>query len=80
MREGAMRGVIKRIPVDRETGARRGFLFIRPDGAEVDVFGHASAFQATSPKRFDDVREGDRVEYTEIEGDRGPKAIEIRTL
>ena len=77
--KGVMRGSVVRIPVD-ESGRRRGFLFIEPVGGGEDVFGHVSGFQQTSQKSFNEVVEGDKVEFTVIAGPKGDRAIEIRTL
>jgi CspA family cold shock protein len=43
----------------------RGFGFIQPDGGGDDVFFHSSAVQEPS---FDELNEGERVEY-EVEQD-----------
>jgi cold shock CspA family protein len=72
-----MTGVIKRLVTDQETGASRGFGFIRAGG--VEYFVHRSGLEQTT-KRWDELREGDRVEFTPIEGDKGPRAIEVRVL
>ena len=39
----------------------RGFGFIRPDGETQDVFFHSSSVEGTV---FEQLREGDRVEFT----------------
>ena len=74
------RGTIARIPIDRETQARRGFFFITLADGEQDVFAYRNGMQWTSSKQFDDLRVGDEVEFILIAGEKGPKAIEIRTL
>jgi cold shock CspA family protein len=70
-------GVIKRLVTDRETGASRGFGFIRAEGLE--YFFHRSGMERTT-KDWDDLREGDRVEFTPIAGDKGMRAIEVRVV
>lgn len=72
-------GTVIRIPVYQDDPTRkRGFFFVKGEDG-VDYFAHASGMQQTS-KRFAEVVEGDRVEFTPIEGDKGPRAIEIRVL
>ena len=45
----------------RSVHGDRGFGFIRPDGETQDVFFHSSAVEGTI---FEQLREGDRVEFT----------------
>ena len=56
-------GTIKTIRDDK------GFGFIRPEGASQDLFFHSSGVEGTS---FDQLREGDRVEFTEGTDPRNP--------
>ncbi len=56
-------GTIKSIRDDR------GFGFIAPDGATQDVFFHSSSVDGGG---FDQLREGDRVEFTEGTDPRNP--------
>jgi CspA family cold shock protein len=49
-------GTIKTIRDDR------GFGFIKPDAGNQDIFFHSSSVDGI---RFDELREGDRVEFTE---------------
>lgn len=72
------RGVIKRLPVDRDTGRRRGFGYIETEGGD-EVFFHATGLQQTT-KLFDEITEGDHVEFTVINGEKGARAIEVRVL
>ena len=61
-------GTIKRIITDR------GFGFIRAeDGRE--IFFHRSELQNVD---FDELREGDHLEFNIIKGDKGPQAISIK--
>ena len=56
-------GTIKTIREDK------GFGFIRPEGGSQDLFFHMSA---VSDGGFDQLREGDRVEFTEGTDPRNP--------
>jgi CspA family cold shock protein len=65
-------GEIKRLVRDR------GFGFIRPEGASEDIFFHSSAFTGGV---FDDLSEGQRVEFDTEADPRDPKrsrAINVR--
>ena len=67
-----MNGEIKRLERDR------GFGFIRPDGASEDVFFHTSALQGLV---FDDLREGQAVEFEKQADERDPRktrAVNVR--
>jgi cold shock protein len=52
----------------------RGFGFIRTEGGN-DLFFHMSAVSATT---FEELREGQRVTYTEGVGNKGPCAENVR--
>jgi len=61
-----MYGTIKKIVRDK------GFGFIVPDDGSDDVFFHRSRL---APKvQFDDLREGDEVEFQVTKGEKGPQA------
>jgi CspA family cold shock protein len=61
-----MYGTIKKIVKDK------GFGFIVPDDGSDDVFFHRSRL---APKvQFDDLREGDEVEFQVTKGEKGPQA------
>ncbi|MEM7165501.1 MAG: cold shock domain-containing protein [Planctomycetota bacterium] len=62
-------GTIKKLVSDK------GFGFIQSDGQ--DVFFHSSALANAS---FDDLREGDSVEFTMGDGPKGPRAENVNTL
>jgi CspA family cold shock protein len=65
-----MRGTIKKIVRDK------GFGFIVPDDGTDDVFFHRSRL---GPKmQFEDLREGDEVEFQMKPGDKGPQAFDVR--
>jgi CspA family cold shock protein len=53
----------------------KGFGFIAGDDRE--LFFHNSALEGVS---FDDLREGQTVEYTEGEGPKGPRAENVRLV
>lgn len=54
----------------------KGFGFIEIDGQD-DVFVHFSAIQGEG---FKSLEEGQEVEFTVVEGDRGPQAAEVTKL
>lgn len=55
--------------------SNKGFGFIEGDGGE--LFFHSSAVENSS---FDDLREGQSVEFTEGHGPKGPRAESVRPL
>lgn len=56
--------------------AQKGYGFIEREG-EKDVFVHFSAIQEQGYKQLAD---GEEVEYDLVQGDRGPKAENVRRL
>ncbi len=64
---------------DRETGtvkwfnSTKGFGFIERSGGK-DVFVHYSAIQATG---YRSLEEGQQVEFTVVEGQKGPQAQDV---
>jgi CspA family cold shock protein len=65
-----MYGTIKKIVRDK------GFGFIVPDDGSDDVFFHRSKL---APKVvFDDLREGDEVEFQVTKGEKGPQALNVK--
>jgi cold shock protein len=65
-----MYGTIKKIVRDK------GFGFIVPDDGSDDVFFHRSRL---APKVvFEDLREGDEVEFQVTKGEKGPQANQLK--
>ena len=62
-------GTIKKLISDK------GFGFIAGDGKE--LFFHQSAVEGAS---YDDLREGQSVEYNEGQGPKGPRAENVRPV
>lgn len=60
-------GVIKRLN-------DKGFGFISVEGEAKDYFFHASELQNVA---FNDLREGDAVEFTAANGEKGPQAQQV---
>lgn len=52
----------------------KNYGFIEPDEGDEDVFFHVSDLDAES------ANEGDEVEFEEEEGDRGPRAVNVKKL
>jgi CspA family cold shock protein len=66
-----MTGTIKKII------QAKGFGFITPDEGNEDVFFHSSRL---APKMyFEDLREGDEVEFQVRPGEKGPQAFNLKT-
>jgi len=55
----------------------KGFGFITPDDGAKDLFVHHSSIQADG---YRSLAEGARVEYESEQGDKGPKAINVRVV
>ena len=60
-------GTIKRL-------TEKGFGFI-DTGADKDLFFHNSALEGVS---YEELREGDRVSFTEGHGEKGPRAENVK--
>lgn len=52
----------------------KGFGFISIEGQDKDLFFHMNELQNVN---FDDLREGDVVEFEVVEGDKGPSAVNV---
>jgi len=55
----------------------KGYGFIARDNAEKDVFVHFSAINAEG---FRTLREGQRVEFEVVQGDKGPQAQAVELI
>ncbi len=67
MEESNLKGVIKRIMYDRNYG------FVNVEGEEKEVFFHRSGVK----EDFNDLKEGDEVEFDVEETDRGSQATNL---
>ncbi len=56
---------------------QKGFGFITPDDGAPDVFAHFSEIQADG---FKTLTEGQKVEFEVQQGDKGPRAANIRPV
>lgn len=65
-----MRGTIKKLSRDK------GFGFIVPEDGSDDVFFHRS--RVVAKQQFEDLREGDSVEFQVRPGEKGPQAVDVR--
>jgi CspA family cold shock protein len=52
----------------------KGYGFIAIEGEEKDLFFHANELQNVG---FDDLREGDVVEFEKARGEKGPNAVKV---
>jgi CspA family cold shock protein len=55
----------------------KGFGFITPDEGSKDLFVHHSSIQADG---YRSLAEGSKVEYESEQGDKGPKAVNVRPI
>jgi CspA family cold shock protein len=55
----------------------RGFGFITPEDGGADIFVHYSALVDVGQRTL---RDGDKVEYEVIEGQKGPKAARVKIV
>lgn len=60
-----------------KTLKEKGFGFIKPDGGGKDVFFHTSVLQRGS---FGKLQAGQKVQYEDKMGDRGPQATSVTVL
>ena len=52
----------------------KGYGFIKTDTSDKDLFFHANELLNSE---FNDLQEGDKVEFEVSEGDKGPQAIKV---
>lgn len=64
-----MKGTIKRLVVEKNFG------FITPEGADKDVFFHATELVDV---RFNELNVGDVVEFEVADSEKGPKATGVK--
>ena len=57
---------------------QKGYGFITRDDGQADVFVHFSAIEGQAG--FRDLNEGDRVEFSVEQGQKGPAAADVRRL
>ena len=55
----------------------KGYGFIKIDGQSKDLFFHSNELQNA---HFDDIREGDVLEFEVAEGPKGPSAVNIKRI
>jgi len=56
----------------------KGFGFIAAEGEEKDLFFHAN--DVVGETSFDDLQEGDEVEFEISSSDKGPKAADVEKI
>jgi CspA family cold shock protein len=52
----------------------KGFGFISIEGQDKDLFFHMNELQNAN---FDDLREGDALEFEVVDGEKGPSAVNV---
>lgn len=52
----------------------KGYGFIQVDGSDKDLFFHSNELKNAS---FDDLKEGDMLEFEVTEGQKGPQAVNV---
>ncbi len=55
----------------------KGFGFIKIEGREKDLFFHSNELMNV---KFDDLRQGDKLEFEIEEGEKGPKAVKVSKI
>ena len=55
----------------------KGYGFITPDGGGKDLFAHFSQIQSAG---FKTLKEGQKVEFVEAPGQKGPQATQIKPM
>lgn len=55
----------------------KGFGFIKVEGREKDLFFHSNELVNV---KFDDLRQGDKLEFEIEEGEKGPKAVKVSKI
>jgi CspA family cold shock protein len=57
--------------------ATKGYGFVTPDDGTPDVFVHVSAIDGSG---YRELIEGERVEFEQTQGQKGPQATKVRRL
>jgi CspA family cold shock protein len=57
--------------------ATKGYGFVTPDDGSPDVFVHFSAIDGTG---YRELIEGERVDFEQTQGQKGPQATKVRKL
>ena len=57
--------------------ATKGYGFLTPDDGSADVFVHFSAIDGSG---YRELYEGERVEFEQTQGQKGPQATKVRRL
>ena len=57
--------------------ATKGYGFLTPDDGSADVFVHFSAIDGSG---YRELFEGERVEFEQTQGQKGPQATKVRRL
>ncbi len=55
----------------------KGYGFITIEGQEKDLFFHANELKNAE---FNDLKEGDAVEFEVVDGDKGPSAVNVSLI
>jgi CspA family cold shock protein len=66
-----MKGIIKRLQ------SEKGFGFITPEGGAKDVFFHSSSLVEVT---FDQLHEGEAVEFDTEDSEKGPRATNVHRV
>ncbi len=55
-----------------------GYGFITHEDTGIDHFFHRSSIERTSPIQFENLEVANPVQFTPVDGPKGPRAIEVR--
>lgn len=74
MASSKLKGTVKTIK------KAEGYGFITHEDTGIDHFFHRTSIERTSTLQFDDLEVAFPVEFTAIDGPKGPRAIEVRPV
>jgi len=57
--------------------AKKGWGFVAPEGADKDVFCHFSSIKMDG---FKELKEGDKVEFEIVDGDKGKQTANVKKI